>query len=261
MIKANTGVHPEPHYYSDRLVWKLQQINFLPVVIVDAPSGYGKTTAVRDLLETLPPDSASVHWFTAVSEAPTVSFQRLCRVLEGIDGLVGRRLMSLGLPNAATVGETCDAFRSIKCRRKTYLVLDNFQYIQGTIALAFWEALLGHGIESLHLVLITQQLTAELLDIATCHGAMRIEADDLRLGAGDIRKFCALWGLGISDENAGAIAQYSDGWMIAVYLGLRAYRDTGRDGADCGNRRKAFHWKAHVPLPMSQQGLQIYLHI
>ncbi len=228
MTEPNNGYRPEPHYYSDRLRRKLNQIHSLPAVIIEAPSGYGKTTAVRDFLEALPPYTAAVHWFTAVSEAPAVSFQRLCRVFCDIDSRAGQRLMTLGLPNAATVGEACDSLRSIECRQETYLTLDNFQYMQNTLPQAFQEALLEHGVKSLHLVLITQILTAELIGSAACRGVMHITAADLRLNTEDIGKYSALLGAGISLENADAVARYTEGWIIAVYLVLRAFRNTGQ---------------------------------
>ncbi len=228
MTKPNNGHRPEPHYYSDRLRRKLNQIHSLPAVIVEAPSGYGKTTAVRDFLEALPPYAAAVHWFTAVSEAPAVSFQRFCRVLGDIDGRAGQRLMKLGLPNAATVGEACDALRSIECPRETYLVLDNFQYMQQMLPQAFLAALLEHGIKCLHLVLITQTLTADMHSGVICRGVMHMTAPDLRLSAEDIRGYSALLGAEMPLKSAEAIARYTEGWMIAIYLALRAFRDTGQ---------------------------------
>ena len=34
----------EPHYYSDKLKQKLAKIRFASTTVVEAPSGYGKTT-------------------------------------------------------------------------------------------------------------------------------------------------------------------------------------------------------------------------
>ncbi len=228
MIKPDNGYRPEPHYYSDRLRRKLNQIHSLPAVIIEATSGYGKTTAVRDFLEALKPYSTAVHWFTAVSEAPAVSFQRLCRVLHDIDSRAGQRLMKLGLPNAATVGEACAALRSIQCHQETYLTLDNFQYMQEVLPQAFQAALLDHGVKSLHLMLITQALPVGMHSDAICRGVMHITAADLRLNVEDVSRYSALLGMDISLENAGAVIRYTEGWMIAVYLALRALKDTGQ---------------------------------
>jgi len=77
---------PEPHYFSDRLRQKLNKLRSFPATIVEAPSGYGKTTAVRDFLESELPQGTPVFWFTASDEAPASSFRRLYREIDKIDG-------------------------------------------------------------------------------------------------------------------------------------------------------------------------------
>lgn len=41
----------EPHYYSEKLQQELKIIPLAATTVVDAPSGNGKTTAIRDYLE------------------------------------------------------------------------------------------------------------------------------------------------------------------------------------------------------------------
>lgn len=62
--------------------------------------------------------------------------------------------------------------------------------------------------------------------------ACHITASDLRLDAEDIRHFFVLSGADILAEEAGKIERYTEGWIIAVYLQLRAYRDTGAFSSD-----------------------------
>ncbi len=226
MTKAHNGHPSEPLYFSERLQQKLKQIRSMPTVIVEAAAGCGKTTAVRGFLQALPQACGRIHWFTAVSEAPAASFQGLCRVLGEIDSRAGQRLTRLGPPNAATLGDACDALRSIDCREEAFLVLDNFQYLQGTLPQAFQEALMEHG-GRMHLVLISQQLTIGMRSAAASRGVPLITAADLCLNAEDIRRYFALYDLNISSEAAAAVARHTQGWVIAVYLTLRAYRDTG----------------------------------
>ena len=62
------------HYYSPRLRKKLEGILAVPVTVVEAPSGYGKTTAVRDYLKNTLTKSVPVHWWIAVEDAPAASW-------------------------------------------------------------------------------------------------------------------------------------------------------------------------------------------
>ena len=67
----------EPRYFSQALREKLSHIPEVPLTIVEAPAGYGKTTAIRSALEPL--DQDSVFWYTAIESAQDGSFRWLCR--------------------------------------------------------------------------------------------------------------------------------------------------------------------------------------
>ncbi len=215
------------HYYSDRLRKKLNKIPHSPTTILEAPSGCGKTTAVQDFLESELVQDTPVYWFTAADEAPAVGFMRLCRDIDRIDNNAGQRLIQIGLPNAATVGEACDALHSINCRLETYLIIDNFQYLQAALPKAFFTAMTEHAGERLHLVVITQMLSREMLSALSGRGVLHITASDLRLELKDIVDYFALAGLTVTSKDAKEIAGYTEGWIIAVYLQLCAYRETG----------------------------------
>lgn len=96
------------------------------------------TTAIRDFLEAELPQSTPVYWFfTATDETPAAGFRRLCREIEKIDSHAGERLLKIELPNAATIGEATEALRSIQCKHETYLVIDNYQFLQAALPPTF----------------------------------------------------------------------------------------------------------------------------
>jgi LuxR family maltose regulon positive regulatory protein len=106
--RVRTGVH----YFSDKLKRKLDGVQFARATIVEAPSGYGKTTALHDYLDSKARAGIPVYWFSATEEAPSSSFRRLCLEVSKIDDEAGQRLLRVDLPNALTVGEVCDAFHA-----------------------------------------------------------------------------------------------------------------------------------------------------
>lgn len=217
----------ELHYYSERLKRKLNTLLYTRAAVVDAPSGYGKTTAIRDFLKAGLPKSTPVYWFTAADEAPAAGFRRLCREIEKIDSRAGERLIKIGLPNAANIGEACDALRTIECKSKTYLVIDNFQLMQGAFQKSLFNALMEHGGEGLHIIVISQMLRRDIAATIASHGVLHITASDLRLEWGDIHHYYSLAGVKFSPEQAQNIARRTEGWIIAVYLQLCAYREKG----------------------------------
>lgn len=226
-MKQKRSIRTELHYYSDQLKRKLDELRFVPATVVEAPSGYGKTTAMRDFIEAGLPQSTPVYWFTAADEAPAAGFWRLCREIEKIDGRAGERLSKIGLPNAATVGEACDALRSIECRHEAYLVIDNFQFLNTALPPSFFTALIEHGGEGLHIIIITQMLGRDIHTAIAGHGFLHITASNLRLNDEDILRYFTLAGVKIALEDARTVMRYTEGWIIAVYLQLCAFRYTG----------------------------------
>jgi LuxR family maltose regulon positive regulatory protein len=221
------NVRGELHYYSDQLKRKLEQMRLTPVTIVEAPSGYGKTTAIRDFLQNSLPQGTPVYWFTAMDEKPSAGFRRLCREIEKIDNHAGERLLKIGLPNLGTIGEATEALGSIQCKHETYLVIDNFQFLQATLPSAFLLALLEHSGQGLHVIIVTQMLKRDTLAIVASHGVLHITTTDMRLNAGDICRYYALANVKITLEDAKEVERYTEGWIIAVYLQLSTFLETG----------------------------------
>lgn len=226
MNTGKTGM-VAPHYYSDRLIKKMKGLCFGPTAAIEAPSGYGKTTAVRDFLEREIPQNTPVYWFTAMDEAPAAGYRRLCREIEKIDHRAGKRLLRIDFPNAATIGEAGDALRSIQCSNEAYLVIDNFQYLQNALLPDFFTALVEHGGKGLHIIIVTQMFKRNMHGVIAGRGILLITAADLRLDGNDIRGYYALAGVSITREEAQEVARSTEGWIIAVYLQLCAFRDTG----------------------------------
>jgi len=217
----------EPHYYSDRFKRKLEQLRFAPVAVVEGPSGYGKTTAIWDFLQEGLPQDTPVYWFTAMDESLSVGYRRLCREIEKIDSHAGERLLRIELPNAGTIGEATEALQSIRCNHEAYLVIDNFQFLQAALPPAFFVALLEHGGKGLHIIVITQMLKRNMLALMAGHGFLHITIADLRLSAEDISRYYALANVKITPEDAQGVARYTEGWIIAIYLQLCAFLETG----------------------------------
>ena len=215
------------HYYSDRSKDKLHLLPAFSSAVVEAPSGYGKTTAVQDYLETAIPHNTRVYWFTAADEAPVAGYRRLCREIEKIDAKAGERLLEIDFPNAFTIGEVCEALLSVECDRDTWLVIDNFHFLCAALPPSFLTALIGHGGKALRVVILTQMLPRATHCAIAGRAFLHIESSDLSLSPEDIRRYYALTGTNLTKEESRKAESLTGGWIIAVYLQLYAYRETG----------------------------------
>jgi len=216
-------------YCSDRLFWKLSQIVSAKSSIIEAPSGYGKTTVMRAFLKDMElfGEDRDVFWFTAVDEAPSALYNRLCREIGKIDYKAGDRLREVGFPNAFTIGEACDAISSIECKREAWLIIDNFHILHPILAASFLDALLNHNCERLHIIFVTQMLGQSFRDALGGHVTPSISASDLKWAAEDILNYFRLEGEDITIDSAREVERLTSGWAIAVHLQLFSYRQSG----------------------------------
>lgn len=83
---------------------------------------------------------------------------------------------------------------------------------------SLFSALIEYNGANLHIIMITQVLTRDMIAVMESRVACHITASDLRLDAEDIRHFFVLSGADILAEEAGKIERYTEGWIIAVYL-------------------------------------------
>ena len=245
-------------YFPDRLMDRLKTLLYANAIIVEAPSGYGKTTLIKEFLNNNLHYGTSVHWFTALPEMPSMSYKRLCKVLNEIDDVLGSALFKIGELNAFTLGDVCDLVRAIKCQSDTYLIIDDFQHMDSENMSLFFTTLLEHSCENLHVIIITQMLKRNMLCFVKSKGVFRITTSDLRFREKDIKHYFNLSGVEISKKDLQSIAYYTEGWIIAVCFQLYAYIDKGciAKGLDIMDLMEELIWNK---LSEEQQGFLLAL--
>ncbi len=206
---------------------RLEQIRRNRTTFVEAPSGAGKTTAIQDFFDKTVTGDATVLWFIASEEPHTSGWARLCRILRGIDPSAGERLIRLGFPVEDNQGEIAQTLMELRCDEETYLICDNFQFIQKTLPPSVWRALVDHGGDGLRIVILTQQLSSRGLVVLGNADVLRIENDDLCLRSDEIGEYYRLAGIGLKEEQMKSLHEYTEGWMAALYLQLKSFIRTG----------------------------------
>lgn len=224
----------EQLFFSEKLTEKLEKIKMCALSALEAPAGYGKTTAVRRLFSE---GDASVHWFTAVEGMADNSFRWFIRQIGNVDEAAARDLEDLGYLNRSNAEQAGRILSNLHPIEPLTLIFDNFQF-----ALQSWQpqvlsALANCGAAGLRTVFISQNfgrlrdvLTA--LDGSVCY----IRSRDLLLSEGDIASYARQLGISASEKEIRAIYRKTDGWTAAVALYLENIREgipeTGSEGLD-----------------------------
>jgi LuxR family maltose regulon positive regulatory protein len=213
-------------FFSHTMVEKMNRILTEPLTVVEAPAGYGKTTAVKKALENT--NGKTVHWYTAVENIQDDSFSWLIRQLGTQDEVSAERLRSIGFLNRTNASAAADVIRNMKIEEPMYLVVDNFQYIVQDWQPQVVKAMTERGQDGLHFILISQnygRLRLVLSEIE--HNILYLTANDLLLDKEDIRLFAEQLGININDGQVNEIFKETEGWAVAVSLYLQNMEQWG----------------------------------
>ena len=195
-------------------------------VLIEAPSGYGKTTLVQYLLQQhLPPDVIPVC-HVSMEESPQAAWRRFCQRLEQVDGQTGRALSALGPPNEDSVGEVAALLREISPSERSWLILDDFHLLARVAPISLWRAFLEHESELLTLFIVARPFEMDIVPHEKDE-IFRLGADDLRLTMQECREYFAEAGVVIGVDEADDLHQRTEGAMIALSLNLRHWHEKG----------------------------------
>ena len=206
----------ETLYFSQNMARKLSGLHSCRLALVEAPAGYGKTTAVRWAMRQIP--SEQVHWFTAVSFHQDASLDWFIRQVGSLDPAAGARLRQLGFLNRSNVGEAADILAGLCVSEPCYLILDNFQLVDGNWPLPLLQAMADHPENGLHFILISQNFGRIRVMFENNSGVVRFSSRDFLLSRQDVWEYGCQLRLELTRKQVEAIHRNTEGWAAAVSL-------------------------------------------
>lgn len=213
----------EQFYFSEKMQQKLSNIYQSSLTMIEAPAGYGKSTAVRWAMKDLP--SEQVHWFTAVSFLQDTSLDWFIRQIGMMDADAGAALRGLGFLNRSNVSEAADILSRLSITVPCYLILDNFQLVGDNWPLPLLQALADRPRDGLHVVLISQNFKKLRAVFESASGVARLNSRDFLLGKKDILRYAQQLGLSLSKQQSDAVYRNTEDWAAAVALYLKSLQD------------------------------------
>jgi len=221
-------VKPETLFFPKRIMERMNSVKSYPLTLIEAPSGFGKTTSLRYFFDTHVPETALVIWRTFSPESPNASWKSFCTSVGVFDTNAAERLLSTGTPNADNLSEIREIFRQICCPDETYLVLDDFAAWKLESNGMFLSALSEHGGRGLHIVAASQVLTED------AHRSMLpsarfflLQESVLAFSLDDIDAYYRSAGISLTYVQLEEVKQITGGWVMALYLQLLSLIETG----------------------------------
>ena len=213
-------------YFPDRVMKALQGILDHPLTIVEAPMGYGKTTAVRERMKTA---GAKVLW-QRVDHGSTGSFWNdFCRLFSALDDERSQSLARLGLPDdSVSRREAVRLIEQIELAGPTVLVIDDYHLVDGPEVNGLIELLTENEVDNLHIVLITRFTSFPRLEELSLKGYLRhITKDTFEFTPEETAGYYRACGIRLTDVEAGQLHAATEGWISGLYLFMLEYSAMG----------------------------------
>ena len=141
-------------YFPSRIKKILDGITEHPLTIIEAPMGYGKTTAVREHLRNAGVD---MLW-QRIYDSGAVSFWNgFAKMFRELDSNRSQSLAYIRFPeDYISRQKAIELIKDIKLPDKTVLVIDDYHLVDSSGVNSFLELLAENRIDSLHIVLTTR---------------------------------------------------------------------------------------------------------
>ncbi len=221
MLKAkqhNTG----SLYFPNRITKALDGILDYPLTIIEAPMGYGKTTAVREYLSNA---EVNMLW-QRVYDSGTVSFWNgFARLFRDLDGDRSQSFVQLGFPDdAISIQEAIKLIEDIKLPDQTVLVIDDYHLIDNSSVNRFIEVLVENEIDHLHIVLTARFVKLQRIEELALKGYLyHITKETFELMPKEIMRYYKTCGITLSESEAQQLHSDTEGWISALYLLMLEY--------------------------------------
>lgn len=215
------------YYFPKRLKGRISEIHKHPLTLIEAPSGFGKTTVVREQLKKYTDNLSQMFWYTCMGESPIKAWDGICNLFAQIDGEVAKELKELELPTPDTLADLILLLRKLHCNEKTFFIIDNYQLFASEIQRQIINAFSVHGNDMLHIIFITQPL--HILQEATVHygNIYEINDADLMFDRESIGNYFRISGLALSERELESIHSSTEGWVAAIRLQMMNYQERG----------------------------------
>jgi len=210
-------------YLPERLLARLDDVRNHRLTLIEAPSGFGKTTSFREYLRGR--SEARCFWYTCLGETRTRAWNGVCDLLGNVDSAVARGLRGLGMPDRDTAAEAAALMGDCRCDHETYLVVDNYQLLECDSPTGIVNAFSLHNSDSLRMVFITQEIPGD--DTWSASDILRINAGDYLFDRESVARCFKLAGLRPTPSELDAVYRASGGWVASIKLHMIHYRLTG----------------------------------
>lgn len=225
--------NPNKFFFSERLIEKLNTILKSKLTVIEAPTGFGKTTSVRNLLNYA--DEPFI-WINIDNENKNEFFEEFCNDFQEIDDGAVNKLRAVGYPaDQESCNKIINIIREADIAEEYIIVFDNYQYISDDWISSIIAELAETLELNLRFIIITQSIkTSIFLEMLSNSGLNYIGKSDLEFTSEEIEMYFKNCGVKLDSIQVDYLCKYTEGWISALYLQLLHYIDNNTFEPDAG---------------------------
>lgn len=223
MVKIDNSLNI---YLSENLLDKIEKSSNYTITVVEAPNGYGKTTLVEAYVENSAHD---YKWINVTSDSKAIFWADFCDNLGELSKENENLLRTSEYPSSEkNVAEIKRLLKKITVTDKTYIVIDNYQFVESEYFDLLISVLDECIDENLHFFFLTQCITSEsLLNAINSKKINYINKEDFELSTKEITELFRKNNLEISSKDAEKLYNETEGWANAIILQMIYYKENG----------------------------------
>ena len=204
-------------YLSSRLIHKLEDIYDYPLCVLEAPMGYGKTTAVMEFLKR---SHANVLKLKVVEPSKSFFWQGFCKIISAVDIEKSALLQKMGFPDEKRmVYDAISILEDIHFPSMTVLFIDDYHILDCEYIDDFIECMVKSELEHLNVVITTRYIDLPNQEEFKLKGTLKhIVKEDLEFTVDEIVQYYHLCGITLAERDAKNLYTYTEGWISALYL-------------------------------------------
>ena len=206
-------------YFSPKLIEDFKKIFDFPLTLIQAPMGYGKTSAAKKLLN---PKDFYLFWLNIYDGSPEAFWKGLCKLFSEFNPELANDLKQLGVPtDILSIQEFIELLRKAPLKQKTLIIIDDFHLIESKAITFFFEILAQEKVTNLHIILSARFFNSFNQSELSLKGhAFMINQDSFKLDEQDIINYFALSNIQISQIEAKKLYEITEGWISGLYIQL-----------------------------------------
>lgn len=209
-----------------------QSILEVPLFVVMAAIGYGKTTAMKQFLDR---ENLTYSWLTLSrgEKDPAWTWQKLCQSLEAVNADLAAYLSRLGLPKTALDRDRMVSIVAQNVSKPTVVVIDDYQENKSQHVDKALTALADAQIPHFHLAIlsrVTPKIPLSELRLKTL--CVVVSQEDLAFNQTETLELARINGNMLSEKEERWLLNQTDGWAAAICLSLIQYRHSKKMDSD-----------------------------